>query len=101
MKIRTLLDSERKAVGQEIRVELHGSGGELGIKNIQHLMGLIENLKSMKTEQEVNDHYTLIMGYCLCCTFSGFIDEKSADDLMKLVAGLAGNELERVKKAKV
>lgn len=46
MKIRTLLGSERKAVGQEIRVELHGGGGEL-------------------------------------------------------VAGLAGNELERVKKAKV
>lgn len=100
MKVRTLLDNKRRAVGQEIRVELHGCGGELGIKNIQHPMGLIEKFKSMKTEREVNDHYAIIMGYCLRCTFSGFIDEKSADDIMKLVAGLAGNELERVKGAK-
>ena len=54
----------------------------------------------MKSEQEINDHYTLIMGYCLCCKNSGFIDEKGADDIMQMAAIFAGNKLAKVRGAK-
>ena len=100
MKIRTLVDNQHRAIGREIRIELQGRGGELGIQSVQRLIELINQFKTMNTEQEVNDHYTLIMGHCLCCENSGFIDEKGADDLMQAVALLASNELVRVKGAK-
>lgn len=100
MKIRTLVDNQHRAIGREIRIELQGRGGELGIQSVQRLIELINQFKTMNTEREVNDHYTLIMGYCLCCENCGFIDEKGADDLMQAVALLASNELVRMKGAK-
>lgn len=95
MESKTIYNGSGQRMAQEIRIEAHGKGGELGIKNIQYLTGMIESLKACKTPQEVYDRYMMITGYCKCCVNSGFLDEKSADDLMRLAAFLAGNEQAR------
>ena len=96
MKSRTFINGTKQM--QEIRIEAHGSGGELGLKNIQILTGLIEQLKEQKTPKDVNDHFMIIMGYLSCCMHSGFLDEKSSDELMQLTSFLAGQEQERAEK---
>lgn len=92
---RTVLGADGKAKAHEIKIETHGTGGAAGIKTIQSLAGMIESLKACKTPQEVYDRYMTIIGYCKCCTDSGFLDEKGADELMSLAAYLAGNEQRR------
>ena len=95
MKSKAIYDGNGQRIAQEIRIEAHGKGGELGIKNIQYLMDMIDSLQACKTPKEVYGRYMMIMGYCKCCANSEFLDEKSADDLMSLVAFLAGNEQAR------
>lgn len=92
MESKTIYNGSGQRMAQEIRIEAHGKGGELGIKNIQYLMGMIESLKACKTPQEVHDRHMMITGYCKCCANSEFLDEKSANDLMYLAALLARNE---------
>ena len=53
MKSRIILNRERTAKAQEISIPIHGKGGELGIKAITGLVGLIETLKDCGTCQEV------------------------------------------------
>ena len=96
MKSKTIISADGKCMAQELRIEAHGQGGELGIKNVQILTGMIEYLKACKTPQEVYDQLMTIVGYCSCCVNSGFLDKKSADELMSLTAFLAGNEQERI-----
>lgn len=79
MKSRIILNRERTAKAQEISIPIHGKGGELGIKAVTGLVGLIETLKDC--------------GTCQC----EFIDEKGADELMELVSMLAGQEMARCK----
>lgn len=98
MQSKIFLDGQGNKIMQEIRIEAHGSGGELGYKNIQHLAGLIEGFKEQKTPRDVSDHFMLVVGYCLCCKNSGFLDEKSADEVMETAAMLAGIEQERAEK---
>lgn len=45
MKSRIILNRERTAKAQEISIPIHGKGGELGIKAVTGLVGLIETLK--------------------------------------------------------
>lgn len=98
MKSKTIFDGQGNRKAQEIRIEVHGSGGELGIENIKHLMGLIEELKAQETPKDVNDHFMLIIGYCLCCKNSGFLNEKSSDEVMQLASTLAAIEQERAER---
>lgn len=100
MKTRILADNQHKTAELEVTVELKGNGDKVCERNLQYLTGLIDEFKVMKSEQEINDHYTLIMGYCLCCKNSGFIDEKGADDIMQMAAIFAGNKLAKVRGAK-
>ena len=44
MKSRIILNRERTAKVQEISIQIHGKGGELGIKAVTGLVGLIETL---------------------------------------------------------
>lgn len=53
MKSRIILNRERTAKAQEISIPIHGKGGELGIKAVTGLVGLIETLKDCGTCQEV------------------------------------------------
>ncbi len=98
MQSRIILDGQGNKRAQEIRIEAHGKGGELGMKNMQHLVGLIEGLKEQKTPQDVNDHFMLVIGYCLCCKNSGFLDKDSADELMQFACVLASIEQDRAEK---
>lgn len=97
MKSKTIYDKDGQRMAQEIRIEAHGKGGALGMKNMQYLIDMIESMKACKTPQEVYDRYMMIIGYCKCCINSEFMDEKSADDLMCLAAFLASNEQVRAK----
>lgn len=85
MKSRIILNSERTAKAQEISIPIHGKGGELGIKAVTGLVGLIETLKDCGTCQEVQSVFDAICGYNACCTRCEFIDEKGADELMELI----------------
>lgn len=100
MKSRTILGASGTTKMREVAIEIKGKGGELGVQNVRHLIELINDFKTKDTEQEINDHYTLIMGYCLCCKNSGFIDDKGADDIMQMAAIFAGNKLAKVRGAK-
>lgn len=97
MRSRIILNRERTAEAQEISIPIHGKGGELGIKAITGLVGLIETLKDCGTCQEVQSVFDAICGYNACCTRCEFIDEKGADELMELVSMLAGQEMARCK----
>lgn len=78
----------------KLRFEVE-KGGEVGIKAIQQLAGMMDSLKQCQTPQEVYDRYLQITGYCKCCVDCNFIDAKGADELMCLAAYLAGNEQAR------
>ena len=95
MQSRTMLNGNGRPQMHEIRIEAHGTGGELGLKNIQILTGMIEDLKAQKTPEEVDSHFMMICGYTACCVNSGFLDEKSGNELMQLTAMLAENEEKR------
>lgn len=60
MKSRIILNRERTAKAQEISIPLHGKGGELGIKAVTGLVGLIETLKDCGTCQEVQSVFDAI-----------------------------------------
>lgn len=100
MKTRILADNQHKTAELEVMVELKGKGGEVCERNLQYLTGLIDEFKAMKSEQEINDHYMIIAGYCTCCNNCGFIDDKGADDIMQMAAIFAGNKLAKVRGAK-
>lgn len=92
MKSRIILNRERTAKAQEISIPIHGKGGELGIKAVTGLVGLIETLKDCGTCQEVQSVFDAICGYNACCIRCEFIDEKGADELAKAgIGGYAGN----------
>lgn len=97
MKSRIILNRERTAKAQKISIPIHGKGGELGIKAITGLVGLIETLKDCGTCQEVQSVFDAICGYNACCTRCEFIDEKGADELMELVSMLAGGKWQDVR----
>lgn len=98
MKSRIILNRERTAKAQEISIPIHGKGGELGIKAVTGLVGLIETLKDCGTCQEVQSVFDAICGYNACCIRCEFIDEKGADELMELVSMLAGQETKEEQK---
>lgn len=52
MKSRIILNRERTAKAQEISIPIHGKGGELGIKAVTGLVGLIETLKDYKSRKD-------------------------------------------------
>lgn len=95
MKSKTIIGMDGAPKMQQIQIEMHGKGGEIGIKAVQRLVGMTESLKTAKTPQEVYDRYLQITGYCKCCIDCGFMDEKGADEFMCLAAYLAGNEQAR------
>nr|UWD69403.1 MAG: hypothetical protein [Bacteriophage sp.] len=95
MKSKTILGADGATKMRQITVEIHGKGGEAGIKAIQQLAGMVDSLKQCQTPQEVYDRYLQITGYCKCCVDCNFIDQKGADELMCLAAYLAGNEQAR------
>lgn len=96
MQSRTILGRDGESKAHEIKVELHGSGGELGIKNVQILTRMIEDLKSREMPEEVDQLYFMICGYYACCVNSGFINE--SDEFMELVTFLANTEGERAER---
>jgi hypothetical protein len=98
MKNRFFVNGDRTAKVQEISIPIHGKGGELGIKAVTGLVGLIETLKDCNTCREVQAVYDGICGYNACCLRCEFIDEKGADELMELVGMLTVREMERCKK---
>ena len=59
MKSRIILNRERTAKAQEISIPIHGKGGELGIKAVTGLVGLIETLKDCGTCQEVQSVFDI------------------------------------------
>lgn len=95
MKSKTILGADGTTEMREITVGIHGKGGEVGIRAVQRIAGMVSSLKQCKTPQEVYDRYLQITGYCKCCIDCGFMDEKGADELMCLAAYLAGNEQAR------
>ena len=90
MKSKTILGADGTTEMREITVGIHGKGGEVGIRAVQRIAGMVSSLKQCKTPQEVYDRYLQITGYCKCCIDCGFMDEKGADELMCLAAYLAG-----------
>lgn len=86
MKSKTILGADGTTEMREITVGIHGKGGEVGIRAVQRIAGMVSSLKQCKTPQEVYDRYLQITGYCKCCIDCGFMDEKGADELMCLAA---------------
>ena len=95
MKSKTILGADGTPKMKQIQVGIHGKGGEAGIKAIQQLVGMVDSLKQCETPQEVYDRYLQITGYCKCCLDCEFMDEKGADEFMRLAAYIAGNEQAR------
>lgn len=81
MKSKTILGADGTTEMREITVGIHGKGGEVGIRAVQRIAGMVSSLKQCKTPQEVYDRYLQITGYCKCCIDCGFMDEKGADRL--------------------
>lgn len=79
MKSKTILGADGTTEMREITVGIHGKGGEVGIRAVQRIAGMVSSLKQCKTPQEVYDRYLQITGYCKCCIDCGFMDEKGAD----------------------
>lgn len=97
MKNRFFVNGDRTEITREISIPVHGKGGELGIKAINGLVELIETLKDCETCEEVLSTFDTICGYHACCLRCEFIDKKGADELMKLVSMLAGQQTVRCK----
>lgn len=95
MRSKTIFGADGAQKIQQIQIEMHSKGGEVGLKAIQSLVGMTESLKECKTPQEVYERHFQIMGYCKCCIDCDFIDRKGADEFMSLAAYLAGNEQAR------
>lgn len=81
MKSKTVLGADGTTKMREITVGIHGKGGEVGIRAVQQLAGMVSSLKQCKTPQEVYDRYLQITGYCKCCIDCGFMDKKGADSV--------------------
>ena len=98
MKSKTILGADGATKMQQITVGMHGKGGEAGIKAIQQLAGMVDSLKQCQTPQEVYDRYLQITGYCKCCVDCNFIDQKGADELVRVsaAAGLLYRRLLRL-----
>lgn len=76
-------------------IPIEGAGGELGRQMVINLIKLISGLKDMKTEEDVKKHYYIICGYATCCQMSGFLTEKSTNDVMHMVEHIVDIEIAR------
>lgn len=79
MKSRIILNRERTAKAQEISIPIHGKGGELGIKAVTGLVGLIETLKDCGTCQEVQSVFDAICGYNAYMTAQHYLCERCGE----------------------
>lgn len=52
MKSKTVLGADGTTKMREITVGIHGKGGEVGIRAVQQLAGMVSSLKQCKTPQE-------------------------------------------------
>ena len=93
-----IIGSRAEKRTQEIRIAITGKGGAKGQAMIQNLVNHIEYLKTLKTTQQINDQYCVIIGYCRACVDAEYIDKEGADELMQLAAVLTGIETERAQK---
>jgi hypothetical protein len=99
MQIRTIYGKGiDKPKIQEIKIELNGKGGATAVKCVKKLTALIDTFKTAETTQDLEDRFTTVCGYCLCCKDAGFIDTAGADEVMHLASMLAGIEREMIEK---
>lgn len=98
IRAKTMFNANGETKKQEIRIELHGKGGETGIKCVKRMVELVEKLKAFDTPEEIDRHFYAVCGYTQCCADAGFIDEAGADEFMQLISVLAGIEMERAEK---
>lgn len=61
MKSKTILGADGTTEMREITVGIHGKGGEVGIRAVQRIAGMVSSLKQCKTPQEVYDRYLQIL----------------------------------------
>lgn len=96
MKVKTVVNSKGEPQTSEIKIPLEGGGGIKGKKAVINLISLINSLRTLKTEQDIVNHYYIICGYAICCRDCGFLTKKSLDDLIEMVDHLVvDNELIR------
>lgn len=100
MQSKILLNKDGNTEVKEIKVHIHGRGGELGKNNVERLIGLIEELKTFEEQDEILQHFYFICGYCQCCVNSGFLDKESAKGVLELAGYLTANEVKRVEQQK-
>lgn len=97
MKIRRIINGDGEMQTRYIEIPISVSGGAKGLLAIRDLSLLIENLKEMKTPDDIINWWGVICGYCLCCMRCGFLPEKDADDLMHVVEMIADDMLAKAK----
>lgn len=95
MKSKVFLNGDRTKVARETTIWIKGKGGELGIKAFDGLAVLIKSLQDCETREEVRSRFDVICGYNACCRECEFIDEKGADELMKITSIIASQEIVR------
>lgn len=100
MQSKIFLNADRSTETREIKIHIHGSGGELGKQNAMRLTELIEELKRFKEPDEILQHFYFICGYCQCCVNSGFLDKDSAKNALNLAGYLTANEVRRAEQQK-
>lgn len=100
MQSKILLNKDGDTKVKEIKVHIHGSGGELGMQNVEKLAELIKELKTFNEQDEILQHFYFICGYCQCCANSGFLDKESAKGVLELAGYLTANEVKRVEQQK-
>lgn len=70
---------------REVHIECAGKYGELASHNIGVICKMMAGIQECNTLDDVDMNGAAIGGYVLCCTNSGFISGKSADELMEVV----------------
>lgn len=100
MQSKFLLNKDGDTEVKEIKVYIHGSGGELGKHNAERLIELIKELKTFNEADDILQHFYFICGYCQCCVNSGFLDKESAKGVLELAGYLTANEVKRVEQQK-
>lgn len=100
MQSKVIFNADGSMKTGEIKIHIHGGGGELGKRNIAHLVELIEELKTFNEQDDILQHFYFICGYCQCCVNSSFLDKESAKGVLEIAGYLTANEIKRAESEK-
>lgn len=89
MKSGIFVDEQGEWKEREYEIEIEGSGGDMGIKNVKYVVSQIEELAKLESAKEVYLTLHIIVGYLACCVNSGFLGKKSGEEILELAGNIA------------